>query len=69
MAGIAGVLAALAVGFVIGTRVWPDPNQELLHDLPVLQNFELYYQADNIDFLRMLDEDDLFAEGDADHAG
>lgn len=68
-AGTAGVLAALAVGFFIGTRVWPDPNQELLRDLPVLQNFELYYQADNMDFLRMLDEADLFPEGDADHAG
>jgi ferric-dicitrate binding protein FerR (iron transport regulator) len=67
-AGIAGVLAALAVGFFIGTRIWPDPNQELLRDLPVLQNFELYYQADNMEFLRMLDEADLFPEGDTDHA-
>lgn len=68
-AGIAGILTALAVGFFIGTRLWPDPNQELLRDLPVLQNLELYYQADNMEFLRMLDEANLFPEGDADHAG
>ena len=68
-AGIAGVLTALAVGFFIGKRLWPDPNQELLRDLPVLQNLELYYQADNMEFLRMLDEANLFPEGDADHAG
>ncbi len=67
--GIASVLAALVVGFGIGHWMWPNPNQELLQDLPVLQNFERYYQVDNIDFLRLLEEQNLFAEGDSDHAG
>jgi len=37
--------------------------------LPVLQNFESYYQADNIDFLRLLKEKRVFADGENDHAG
>ena len=67
--GMSGVLAAALVGFVVGHWLWPSPNQELLDDLPVLQNFELFYQVDNIDFLRMLQSQDLFAEGDNEHAG
>ena len=64
-----GMLAAGLIGFVVGTHLFPNPNEELLRDLPVLENFERYYQADNIDFLRMLEEDGLFVEGDSDHAG
>jgi anti-sigma factor RsiW len=54
------------IGFVIGTQLWPDPNRALLEDLPVVQKFELYYQADDIEFLRMLEERDLFVDEDAD---
>ncbi len=64
-----GLVAAGLVGFVAGHWLWPNPNEQLLRDLPVLENFELYYQADNIDFLRLLDEQGLFAEGESDHAG
>jgi anti-sigma factor RsiW len=69
LVGLAGVLAALAIGFGIGHSMWPNPNQQLLQDLEVLQNFERYYQVDSIDFLRMLEDQNLFAEGDSDHAG
>jgi anti-sigma factor RsiW len=64
--GIASMLAALVVGFVIGTRVWPDPNEPLLEDLPVLENLELFYRVDDIEFLRMLDQENLFPEGGGD---
>ncbi|MBI3837886.1 MAG: hypothetical protein HY288_08135 [Planctomycetia bacterium] len=64
-----GVMAAGLLGFVVGHWLWPSPNEQLLRDLSVLENFELYYQADNIDFLRLLDEQGLFAEGESDHAG
>jgi hypothetical protein len=64
-----GLVAAGLVGFAVGHWWWPNPNEQLLRDLPVLRNFELYYQADNIDFLRLLDEQGLFAEGESDHAG
>jgi anti-sigma factor RsiW len=69
MAGTLGALAAGLVGFAIGHALWPNPNNQLLEDLNVLQNFELYYQADNIEFLRLLDRDGVFTEEDGDNAG
>jgi anti-sigma factor RsiW len=65
---LASVLAAGVVGFVLGQALWRSPNQELLEDLPVLENFDLYYQADNLEFLRMLEHEGIFSEAD-DHAG
>ena len=64
-----GAVAAGVIGFGIGRWLWPDANQSLVRDLPVLQNFDLYYQADDIDFLRLLDREGLLAEGENDHAG
>ncbi|HEV3137663.1 MAG TPA: hypothetical protein VGZ26_07155 [Pirellulales bacterium] len=69
LAGGLGLVVAGLVGFVVGRWWWPNPNEQLLRDLPLLKNFDLYYQADNIDFLRLLDEQGLFAEGETDHAG
>jgi anti-sigma factor RsiW len=69
LAGGVALFAAGLLGFVAGHWWWPNPNEQMLRDLPVLENLELYYQADNIDFLRLLDEQGLFAEGEADHAG
>jgi anti-sigma factor RsiW len=66
--GAVAALAAAVVGFFIGRAMWPNPNEELLEDLNVLQNLELYYQADDIDFLRQLDRDGLFADEDAENA-
>lgn len=66
--GACGALAAGLVGFAIGHSLWPNSNEQLLKDLNVLQNFELYYQADDIDFLRLLDREGVFSEGDGDHA-
>jgi anti-sigma factor RsiW len=67
--GAISMLAALAVGFAIGRGIWRDPNRQLLDDLPVLENLDLYYQADDIEFLRLLDERGLFNDGDSEHAG
>jgi ferric-dicitrate binding protein FerR (iron transport regulator) len=61
--------AALVVGFVVGTRIWPDPNERLLEDLPVLENLDLYYQVDDVEFLRLLDREGLFEDVDTEHAG
>lgn len=65
----ASMLAALVVGFVTGTQLWPNSNEQLLNDLPVLENLDLYYQADDIEFLRLLDQKGLFNDGDSEHAG
>jgi anti-sigma factor RsiW len=67
VAAMGGVLAAGLVGFVVGQFVWQSPNDQLLQDLPVLENFDLYYQADNLELLRLLEKEGLFSEAD-DHA-
>ncbi len=54
------LLAALAGGFF--TVVWlaPDPNRQLVEDLPVLENLDEYRQIDDIEFLRLLRAAGLF---------
>ena len=47
------LLVACIVGFV-GARLWPDPNRQLLYDLPLIDNLEAYRQTPDIDFLRQL---------------
>jgi hypothetical protein len=56
--GIVGGLAAAMIGFVAVVVAWPDDNERLLRDLPVVQNFELYDvipQSGGVGFLRALD--------------
>lgn len=66
--GLAASAAALAVGFAIGHQLWPNPNARLLEDLPVVDNLDLYYQVDDVDFLKMLDREGLFKDGDGEYA-
>ncbi len=53
LAVAAGLLAAAAAGFLV-VFVGADPNRRLLRNLPVLENFDEYRQAESIEFLRML---------------
>lgn len=57
-----GALAAVAAGFFAVALLTPDPNRELLQDLPVLENLDEYRQTDEIEFLRLLRAEGLFAE-------
>jgi hypothetical protein len=66
--GAAVLLCSLAVGFFIGTRIWRDPNEPLLRDMKVVENLDMYYQADDIEFLKLLEDEGLFVEGDQDSA-
>jgi len=66
LAGSAGVLAAGAAGFVAVWLLAPRPNEQLLRDLPVLENLDQYRQIDNIEFLRTLQREGLFAQQEAD---
>jgi anti-sigma factor RsiW len=61
----AGLVGAAAAGFVIATSLVPDPNAQLLEDLPILENYDQYREIDSIDFLRALNKEKLFTE-DAD---
>jgi hypothetical protein len=61
-AAVAGLAAAM-VGFIAVVFAWPDENERLLRDLPVVQNYELYDvtpQSGGIKFLRDLESTDLF---------
>ena len=60
-----GLVGAAAAGFLIVTSLIPDPNAQLLRDLPILENFDQYREIDSIDFLRALNDEKLFTE-DAD---
>ena len=61
---IAGWIAALSLcgwlGFQI-TRYWiPNPNEDLLRDLPVIENLDQYQEAREIEFLNELKKTSLF---------
>ena len=68
MAGVIAMVAALAVGYAIGRQAWPDPNEALLRDLPVIENIDLFYQVEDADFLRELDREHLFEEPEGENA-
>jgi anti-sigma factor RsiW len=53
------LLVALAAGFLVVSSK-PDPNQELIDNLPLLEILDEYRQIDNIEFLQMLYEEGVF---------
>jgi hypothetical protein len=40
----------------------------LLRDLPVIENIDLFYQVEDVDFLRKLDREHLFEEPEGENA-
>ena len=52
----AGVFAAAAAGFLAAYLALPNPNRQLLEDLPLLENLEEYSRVDDIRFLQLLKE-------------
>ncbi|MBI2823294.1 MAG: hypothetical protein HYX69_01235 [Planctomycetia bacterium] len=61
------IAAAALVGYFAVSGLSNRTNDELLRDLPVIENLEQYRQVDDIEFLRKLkDRGFLDAEGDHD---
>ncbi len=57
----AGLIASSGLlGLACGTWIWPDPNRQLLHELPILESIDLYDQGDSIEFLRKLERAGIF---------
>lgn len=57
-----GVLASSLLGWTLGNRLWPSPDEPLLRDLPVVERVDEYLLAEDIEFLRLLDQAGLFRE-------
>jgi hypothetical protein len=47
-------IAALLGGALFARAVWPDRNDEIVANLPIIENIEAYRHVGNIDFLRQL---------------
>jgi anti-sigma factor RsiW len=62
----AGVVATAVAGFAAACLSVPNPNHQLLQDLPVLENLEEYRQIEDIKFLRMMKDAGLFAKEEND---
>lgn len=60
--GVAVVVLAGLIGYRLVDRAVSAENEQLLEDLPVIENMELYRHVDNIDFLRQLEAEGLFTE-------
>jgi len=56
LAVAASLLVSAALGFALAAKFWPDPNQQLLADLPILLRLAEYRQVDDAQFLQLLAE-------------
>jgi len=56
VAWAAGLALAAVTGFAVTNRLIPDPSDELLRNLPVIEKLDLYSNAESIEFLRELDK-------------
>lgn len=61
-AGWGAVLAVACLAGYIGARLWPNANNQLLRDLPLIEALEAYRQTPQIDFLRQLTQHDNFGD-------
>jgi len=57
---VVAIAASLILGYVGFTWLWPNPNDELLSNLSLIENWQLYQEADSIEFLNQLDRAGLF---------
>ncbi len=66
MIGSVGLLSACLAGYVAVWSFWPNPNQQLIDDFPIIDQLDEYQQIDDIKFLELLYEnrEQLFGEGE-----
>lgn len=67
VAGAATAAAAACAGYFLVTGYVSRPNDQLVKDLPLLENVDLYKHAESVDFLKQLEHEGLFVQeaGDA----
>ncbi len=66
--GGASVIAAALAGFLAILALRPNPNDQLLQDLPVLEDLDELRQIEDLEFLRAMYEEGLFAKDTANDA-
>lgn len=57
--------AMTLAGFCVTRVMWPSPNGPLLQDLAVIENLDIYQPTRDLDFLRKISADGLFATDQA----
>ncbi len=57
-----GVVATVVISYFFLSAVLSRPNDQLIEDLPVIEDVDLYRVAGSVEFLRRLDEEQLFNE-------
>lgn len=61
------VLAAGFLGYAVVATIQQRSHRQLLRDLPVIENVDLYRHIDSLEFVRALEQEGLFEE-EGDHA-
>ena len=61
-AGGLGLVAAAGIGFAVTSLWMPTQNDQLIEDLPVVERLDQYQQIEDIEFLELLVENNLFPE-------
>lgn len=56
--------ACVLASFVAVSLFWPDPNQQLAEELPILQNLAAYRHVESIEYLKLLAQANLFPKDD-----
>lgn len=62
LAGAVSLVVASLVGFWTLAALLARPNEQMVRDLPVIENVDLYRVAESADYLRELHDSGLFAE-------
>jgi hypothetical protein len=62
----AAALLSTALGYYLISQRLDYSNQQLVRDLPVIENVDLYSAVDSLDFLRELDASQMFDEEPSD---
>jgi len=55
-----GLVATIVFGYMVVQTRQQAPERQFLRDLPVVENVDLYLSADDIDFVRQLQRENLF---------
>jgi anti-sigma factor RsiW len=66
LAGGAALAAAGVLGFFAVQAIHSQPERQLLRDLPVIENLDMYQSAESVSFLRSLAQEGLFDEESGD---